>query len=372
MRKIIFGFLILLVGCTNNSGTSLDEQYIKVISDDNNTEKLHVNNDISFVQLETSEDCLIGNVINVEITNQYIYVLDRKSFFIFSKDGRFVKKIKRGKGPGELTRALNFSVDENRKEIYIIEMGNILHIYNDLAVYKETYKLDGSFIDVIRLNDDNFMLYTVLPHKHEDFLISVYNINSKTIISKYIPYENLAMKDFSILTYNNFFVINDEIYFSASNSRNIYKYAEDSMQTIYSIDFDDLNPSVSYLNKFNNVREFMKMVYIDNYIGFINFSFYFDEFMLVGFKYKDYNCGISYKDENKMYISSVSDLFDLPKTPSFERPYNANGNQIYFVYYNDLLLIDNIQKEEMILEIGDQSIKLTENSNPIIVTVTIK
>ena len=82
--------------------------------------------------------------------------MDRSNFFIFSNKGKFLKKNKRGRGPGELTRAMNFSLDKIRNEIYIIEMGNILHIYNHLADYKETHKLDGSFIDAIRIDDNNY------------------------------------------------------------------------------------------------------------------------------------------------------------------------------------------------------------------------
>ena len=144
------------------------------------------------------------------------------------------------------------------------------------------------------------------------------------------------------------------------------------MQITYSIDFRDMEPSVSYLSKFDDVISFKKMAYKDDYVGFINFSYNFDKFLLVGLEYKDFNCGIKYKDEEIMYMSSISELFGLPQTSSFKRPCNANGNQFHFVYNNDILLSDNLQKEEMILEIDGKVIQVKENNNPLIVSLTIK
>jgi|AntAceMinimDraft_9_1070365.scaffolds.fasta_scaffold01024_8 hypothetical protein len=372
MKKILFGLLLILISCNNKNSTIQEKQHIKAISRNIDQESLKLDAEVSFVQLETSKECLLGYIINIEVTDDYIYILDRSSFFVFTNKGNFIKKIKRGKGPGELTRAINFSLDLARNEIYIIEMGNLLHIYNNLADYKETHKLDGSFIDVVRVDDDNFLLYTVLPPKYEEFLISVYNKKSKNITNKFISSKDLLMKDLSILTYNNFFVKNSEIFFSASNSRNIYKYIGNGMETTYSIDFRNLEPPISYFSMFDDVRNFKKMVYNDDYVGFLNYCYDLGKLVLFGFKCKDFNCGIKYKDENIMYMSSVSELFDLPQTPSFERPYNANDNQIHFVYFNDILLNDNLQKKEAFLEIGNKIIQVNENNNPIIVTLKIK
>ena len=369
MKKLLFILLLLLlIGCNNKNNKIQGPQHIEVITNDEQ-KSLNVDTDVSFVQLETSEECLLGHIINIEVTDNYIYILDRSNFFIFSNKGKFLKKNKRGRGPGELTRAMNFSLDKIRNEIYIIEMGNILHIYNHLADYKETHKLDGSFIDAIRIDDNNFLLYTALPSKHEEFLISKYNISSKTITEKYISYEDLPMKDLQILIFNNFFMNNNEIFITGCNSRNIYKYVGDSMQTTYSIDFTNLEPPKSYFKY--DVRNFKKKVYNDDYVGFINYCYNFDSFTLIGFKYKHFNCGIKFNNENIMHMSSISELFGLPQTSSFKRPSNASDNQIHFVYYNDILLDNNFSEKESILEIGDNKIKVIENNNPIIVTLKI-
>jgi hypothetical protein len=372
MKKVLFGLLIILYGCNNQKSPLEGDQRIEVISKKTHIENLKVNSDISFVQIETLEECLIGYIINIEVTKDFIYILDRKSFFVFTNDGKFIKKTKRGRGPGELTRALNFSVDVGRNEIYIIEMGNLLHVYNLFAEYKETFKLDGSFIDALRVDDENFLLYTALPSKYVDFLISKYNISTRMITDKYIPYKDLPMNKLSIMTYNNFFVNNNEIVFSSCNSRKIYKYTGDTMLAYYTIDFKDLEPPASYFNRFEEVRDFRKMALEDNYVGFIYYSYDFGKFLLIGFQHKDYNCGIKFRDENTLIMSTISDLFDLPKTSSFQRPYSASRNQIHFVYLNDILLNDNLQKEEMVLEIHDKTIPVIENNNPIIVTLKIK
>lgn len=373
MKKIIFILLIVISACNNNTE---QEKGVKIITacEDSNDKLLSIDYDISFVQLETSDECLLGYIRNFEFTKEYIYVLDRNTFYIFSCKGKFIKKVKRGKGPGELTRALNFSVDEKFKEIYIIEMGNIMHIYDLNANYKRTIKFNGSYTDVIRPDNDNFILYTSLFARFGvKYLISVYNIKKERIVKKFITNEKLPMKNLTILDYNNFYINStDEIYFTACNSRTIYKYENDSMKPAYSIDFNKFEPPVSFIESFNKVRDFRKAAFKENYVGFLFNGYIFDDFLLVGFKTKNYNCGICFNDDNKLHLTTLSSLFDLPATTSFDIIGNAKRNTLYFMYNNDILLNSDITESEKNLTIKGKSIKIHDNNNPVIIELTLK
>ena len=351
-----------------------DVYLVEAVTKNKNSETLIINKDVSFVQLETKDECLLENIVNIEVTDKFIYILDRQTFFIFSIKGEFIKKIKRGRGPGELTTAMNFSIDSERGELSIIEQGRFLRLYDLDNKYIESYQLEGSFGDAIRIDDENFLLHTVLPPKYnEDHLISVFNIKNKNITKKYIPYDNLPMRNLSILTFNNFFLHNKEIFYFAANDRTIYQYLKESMKPLYKIDFKNLDPPESYINKFEKAGAFMKQAYEDNYIGFINYCYHFNKFDLVGFKYKEDNCGVIFKsDPTKIYFSPISKLFNLPQTSSFIMPSSANANQIHFVYYNDLLFEDEANIKNTYLEIDDKKIQVQENANPIIVTIHIK
>lgn len=59
---------------------------------------------IEFLPLESTDDCLIGNIDKLLVGKENLYVLDMKygkKVFIFDRKGRFIKSIGNyGKGPG--------------------------------------------------------------------------------------------------------------------------------------------------------------------------------------------------------------------------------------------------------------------------------
>ena len=60
---------------------------------------------IEIIKLNTSDECLIGEIKQVSFTDQFIFVSDpyvSQKIFMFDKNGKFVKNIGRqGGGPGE-------------------------------------------------------------------------------------------------------------------------------------------------------------------------------------------------------------------------------------------------------------------------------
>ena len=183
------------------------------------------------------------------------------------------------------------------------------------------------------------------------------------------------MKDLSIQLYDNFCInYKNDIIFSASNSRKIYTYKNDSVSILYSLDFGNLEIPASFIEKFDTkkVRQFRKEALENNYISFLYYAYDFKEFLLVGFQHKKYNCGICFKGDNKLYLTTLSELFDLPNTPSFKIIDNVRGNKIYFVYNNDILLDSNIDESKKTLTIKGKSIQIHDNNNPVIIELTLK
>ena len=100
---------------------------------------------IQYIPLETNESCFISNALDLQISDQYIFVYNGKTEQIlqFSRTGKFIKQIGRsGNGPGEFSSILNIAIDNSRKELYIFQ-------YSAPPV---VYSLDGSFLhsDTIR------------------------------------------------------------------------------------------------------------------------------------------------------------------------------------------------------------------------------
>lgn len=64
--------------------------------------------DISFIKLETNDDCVIGDIHQVLCTDNYIFILDffsTNAVYCFDKQGNYIRQIgKKGQDPGEYFR----------------------------------------------------------------------------------------------------------------------------------------------------------------------------------------------------------------------------------------------------------------------------
>lgn len=97
--------------------------------------------ELRIVPLETTAECLVGNVESIQIMGDDIFVLDLQSGILrFSKDGKFLNKIgTRGQGPGEYVWPKGLLTNEKAGLIGIQES-------NDQADMVKWYSLDGKFV----------------------------------------------------------------------------------------------------------------------------------------------------------------------------------------------------------------------------------
>lgn len=78
--------------------------------------------DYRYIQLETSEECIIGDVHQLFTDDSLIFVVDKThgNVFCFDYDGHFRNRIgERGKSGEEYIRLNHVTIDRNRKEICI-------------------------------------------------------------------------------------------------------------------------------------------------------------------------------------------------------------------------------------------------------------
>ena len=77
--------------------------------------------DIEFVPLETTDDCILDEFINkIVVTKDYIFAHDYNSCYRFDRKGKFLNKIgAKGNGPGEYTKAMSISIDTINKWVYM-------------------------------------------------------------------------------------------------------------------------------------------------------------------------------------------------------------------------------------------------------------
>ena len=181
---------------------------------------------LSIIPLETSETVLLADVRKIVPSNDLLFILDTElKLRLFDKDGNFIREIgQEGQGPGEYAMLTDFTIDEERKEVY---MNDVLKIV--------VYDYEGNFKRNISLEDDNLQVLTfcndkvfyIFPDKKypevikSATLVSVLDLDGK--LQKEIPAHQLRRTG-DIPFFNNI----------ATNGESVF-YKEEMGQTLYAI-----------------------------------------------------------------------------------------------------------------------------------------
>jgi len=197
---------------------------------------------IRIVPLETTRECLIGNIDKMLIRNDTIYILDEKiarSLFVFDKTGKFIRKIgKLGKGPGEYNKPRSFSIDTKNKIINIYGVGKILN-----------YTLNGDFIRNIRTEN-----YSVIDIANQDGTIYVdhspfQNDKNGTLLTAFDKEGKVLNTWLPNAEYTHGFQQNMTAIFELVETPEDIKYIRPFFDTIFSINNQELIPFISFETK---------------------------------------------------------------------------------------------------------------------------
>lgn len=76
---------------------------------------------IQYIPLETTDSCLISNLLNLQVTTDYMFMYNGKTEEVlqFDRKGKFIRRVGRqGNGPGEYSMISELAVDDSNKEWY--------------------------------------------------------------------------------------------------------------------------------------------------------------------------------------------------------------------------------------------------------------
>lgn len=114
--------------------------------------------DIKYIPLQTKEECLLSDELQISLIDNFIFVGDQQSmtFYRFDINGRFLNKIgSKGNGPGEYPYGMYFYVDDKSKEFYVISTRtSALFVYN----------YEGNFLK--KINAEN-LGWNIAIHNHK-------------------------------------------------------------------------------------------------------------------------------------------------------------------------------------------------------------
>ncbi|MDR1458649.1 MAG: 6-bladed beta-propeller [Bacteroidales bacterium] len=121
-------FFLSLIACTSEGRYKNSEHsspvYIKINKPNiASLQPLYLSefvDSIEYVQLETTNECLLSYVGNIECVDDNLFVIDRGAIFQFDmKTGKFIRRIgKTGQGPGEYI-LLGYGIDKENHKIFV-------------------------------------------------------------------------------------------------------------------------------------------------------------------------------------------------------------------------------------------------------------
>lgn len=164
--KLFFLIGLLAVGCTKKSkqdiGYSEESVAIPVFSSIDKVE-----NDLSFVaegidivKLETKSECLLtGQIIDMDVSSEYIFIAEIGAIYQFDRGGRFIRKIgKNGRGPGEYPQVNGMQIDWKRKVIHVFPgktRGKVMK-----------YDFQGNFSGDVFFENEDFVSFDVVESNY--------------------------------------------------------------------------------------------------------------------------------------------------------------------------------------------------------------
>lgn len=190
---LLFTSLLLINSCQSKKQMNPDILTIDVrYGIKHNKPTISLDDDIKsieYIPLETNDSCLIGNILDLRISEDYIFIYNGKASEVlqFDKKGHFVRQIGReGNGPGEYSMITELAIDDAHKKVFIFQ-------YSGAVL---TYSFEGEFLcaDTVIGNAGGMYVFsdgmralkglTMNPIKNAPWAGALIDDKGKIIISK--------------------------------------------------------------------------------------------------------------------------------------------------------------------------------------------
>lgn len=313
---------------------------------------------VEYIKLETNDNCLMRasyRLLGVFLTDKYIFISTGDNVLQFDKNGKFINSIgKKGSGPMEIVGFSDFFVDDEKKEIHILDgTTQNLKIFEYNGELKNTIYLD-KYGDDIGLIDNNSIIYSNFLANNLPMVIQSTLIDGK-ISKEILPARTekdatgLSTKFWDKFTKN--YIYNNKIIYQ--------NFIND---TIYMIDKKSLIASPRYIQLPPNTG-----LDGNNSSPFVSFETDRYAYILICRRPPfNHNYFID-KKENKIYKGFIGDNnLGIPSTPI-----NSNRDNIIVDLYDTDKLIDRLAKNKLRGTLKEIAETLDEEDNPVLMIATI-
>jgi hypothetical protein len=365
---LILSLVVLMLSCSNNSKKSIE---LKA----NQNEKLNLGINSQIIKIETNPESLLDYIqkVNVDFLNDRIFILSDFNIYIYNSSGKYINKLKVGRGPGEISRVISFSINENSKLIYAIDNSSQICIYNydGYSISKFDIKNFAS-CDITVLDDDNVLLLRNHVGLREKYFVGRYNFSENRIVEKYISSELSPYPMNTVVSYNNFIKCNGKLYFYTPNIFGLFEFVNSDFNRLFSLDLGKKSVPKSLSKKFKkqNPCEMGSEARLQHYIPYILYSFPFKDYYFIIADDNEINCYAICMNTIEVYKNGrLSGYFNLPDIKSLKTPCGIQDDKIIFSCSSADFFESNEDETAKEVMIAGKNITIRIDDNPFVVII---
>jgi hypothetical protein len=341
------------------------------------TEKLIVGEVDKIIPLETTDSSLLNSVSNVyvDFQNDRIFILSDFNIYVFNTQGKYIRKLKKGKGPDEVQMVIAFDVDPESKRLYVLDLAHTICIFNYEGEKIENRKLENFYsLDIHLLDDGNLFLYRNYVGESEKFFTGIYSFEENKVSRKFIHADESPYSIFCIGNANNFLQIDDQLYFYSSNLFGLYKFEADTFRKVISYDVGKRTVPESFSTKYVETRKrtaFHRDSKDAGYVPYLRRTFKFGDYYFVILDDEKYSCyAIDEQSRNKVFMNGqLSSYFNLPEFESLRTPAGIQ-DELMILSCDPLDFFENgIVGKTKLVELGGEKLEVNYDDNSILILV---
>jgi hypothetical protein len=345
-------YILLISFCHYISGSAQNPKPIIIHPSQNRLPVLNSSQlikNINFIPLETTSDNLIGSVSKIIRTADKFFVLDQykaKKIFVFDLKGRFLDSIgNRGKGPGEYSNISDFTIDEQRQVIYLIDDGLKiikLGINGDFIFEKKLDSVCRNISDIIASEGLIFASPGRRPGHDKKYDLIQFDENLNPV-RWFLPYQYSfpGTNPFN----NRLYKYNNSIYFVSAYDNKIYYLTANSISERFIFDTE---------GKELDLKDLTSEKYVENKTGVYLFHNCVegDEIIFVPIFYQGWpRFGFIEKKTNKYFLV---DKINKDPIPLFQFSSFYNGR--FFTTLNSNVFLKTFPDSKIDIEITDNPV----------------
>lgn len=358
---------------------------IKVPSDSWNKPPKEIYNlidTIFAVKLETNKRNIIGNIDEIKIYNDRIYVLDKgiaKMIYVFDINGRFIGQIgRKGRGPGEYQTPEGIEIDKVNNELIVVSVANRKFLRYDLVGnFLGDFDVEVAFVDFKILENGNFVLLAGdEPNTHLGKEMSkriIYITDNRGNIVSYGPKYCTDFEDVKIRRLGNLMVQNNEISYAYKFSDTIFQVNNNELTAKYKIDLGSYALNRERLKNLSTQDFINASIKLNNPIDFTGEHFQTKDYLLFRITINRSLFSLYYNKKCNKLFTSLSNPID----ESYWMGSWVSSYQDYFIAsmnaHELLSSMENLKKNypyrlnNMYAKLGwNQEFDISDSDNPIL------